>query len=58
MADKIVLMQGGKIIQVGTPDDLYDKPNSKYVADFIGSPSMNFIEGVISHAGGQGGFLC
>lgn len=50
MADKIVLMQGGRIIQMGPPDDLYDKPNSKYVADFIGSPSMNFIEGTISHS--------
>jgi len=48
MADKIVLMQDGKIVQVGTPDDLYDKPNSIFVADFIGSPSMNFIEGVLA----------
>ena len=47
MADKIVLMQGGKIEQVGTPDDLYDRPQTLFVADFIGSPSMNFIEGVI-----------
>ena len=44
MADKIVLMKGGDIEQVGVPDELYDRPVSKYAADFIGSPAMNFIE--------------
>ncbi len=53
MADKIVLMQGGRIVQVGTPDNLYDRPNSKYVADFIGSPAMNFISGVIKRDNGR-----
>ncbi len=48
MADKIVLMKGGRIEQVGTPDELYDHPVSLYAADFIGSPSMNFIEGEIA----------
>ena len=47
MADRIVLMQGGKIVQEGSPDEIYEKPNSKYVADFIGSPSMNFFDGEI-----------
>lgn len=47
MADKIVLMKGGDIEQVGTPDELYDQPVSKYAADFIGSPSMNFIDAEI-----------
>ncbi|TIT11317.1 MAG: ATP-binding cassette domain-containing protein, partial [Mesorhizobium sp.] len=42
MADKIVLMHAGRIMQIGTPDEVYERPNSKYVADFIGSPSMNF----------------
>lgn len=50
MADKIVLMHQGRIIQVGTPDDLYDLPNSKYVAEFIGSPTMNFLSGHIHRA--------
>jgi multiple sugar transport system ATP-binding protein len=36
MADKIVVMRAGKIEQIGTPDDVYDRPASKYVADFIG----------------------
>ncbi|MEO0429052.1 MAG: sn-glycerol-3-phosphate ABC transporter ATP-binding protein UgpC [Pseudomonadota bacterium] len=47
MADKIVLMKDGRIEQVGTPDDLYDHPETLYVADFVGSPSMNFIEGEV-----------
>ncbi len=53
MADVIVLMQGGRIVQMGTPDHIYEKPNSLYVADFIGSPSMNFIEGEIVSDGGS-----
>lgn len=48
MADKIVLMKGGKVEQLGTPDELYDRPISVYAADFIGSPSMNFVHGEIS----------
>jgi len=43
MADRIVLMKDGDIEQVGTPDELYDKPVSRYAAGFIGSPTMNFI---------------
>jgi multiple sugar transport system ATP-binding protein len=47
MADKIVVMQGGKIEQVGAPLELYDRPANTFVASFIGSPSMNMIEGVV-----------
>jgi len=47
MADKIVVMRAGKIEQIGTPDDVYDRPASKYVADFIGSSAINFLGGVI-----------
>ena len=43
MADRIVLIRDGKIEQQGTPSDLYDRPKTKYVAGFLGSPSMNFI---------------
>jgi len=57
MADKIVLMQGGRIVQMGTPDDLYDRPKSKYVADFIGSPAMNFVEGTIARKDGKPMFV-
>ena len=45
MADKIVVMQGGHIEQVGAPLDLYDRPANVFVASFIGSPSMNLMEG-------------
>ena len=43
MGDKIVVMNHGVIEQFGTPQDIYDKPASLFVADFIGSPSMNFL---------------
>ncbi|MCG6902111.1 MAG: sn-glycerol-3-phosphate ABC transporter ATP-binding protein UgpC [Rhodobacter sp.] len=45
MADKIVVMQDGVIEQIGSPLDLYDNPVNRFVAGFIGSPSMNFLEG-------------
>jgi multiple sugar transport system ATP-binding protein len=43
MADKLIVMRGGRVLQAGTPNDLYQRPNSIFVAGFIGSPSMNFI---------------
>ena len=43
MGDKIVVMNHGVIEQFGTPQDIYDKPASMFVADFIGSPPMNFL---------------
>ena len=47
MGDRIVVMKDGFIQQVDTPTKLYDKPCNKFVAGFIGSPQMNFIEGVL-----------
>jgi ABC-type sugar transport systems, ATPase components len=44
MADRIVIMNDGKIQQVGTPKELYDKPANKFVAGFIGSPATNFFD--------------
>ena len=43
LADKIVVLDGGKIAQIGTPLELYNHPANKFVAGFIGSPSMNFL---------------
>ena len=43
LADRIVVLDAGNIIQVGTPKDLYNKPANTFVAQFIGSPKMNFI---------------
>jgi multiple sugar transport system ATP-binding protein len=51
MADKIVVMHDGIVEQIGTPLELYDRPNNRFVAGFIGSPSMNFIEGKVKGAG-------
>ncbi len=52
MADTIVVMQDGRVEQAGSPLDLYDRPDNAFVATFIGSPSMNLIEGIVSHQGG------
>ena len=53
MADRIVVMKDGLIQQVDTPTKLYDKPSNKFVAGFIGSPQMNFIEGVLLKEDGK-----
>jgi multiple sugar transport system ATP-binding protein len=53
MADRIVVMHDGRIEQIGTPLDLYDHPNGLFVAQFIGSPAMNVIRGVLRR-GAQG----
>jgi len=52
MADKIVVMHDGQIEQIGAPLELYDRPGNRFVAGFIGSPAMNFLEGRISLNGG------
>ena len=46
LADKIVVLRAGHIEQVGSPMDLYQDPDNKFVAGFIGSPAMNFVNGV------------
>ena len=43
LADRIVIMNGGVIAQVGTPREVYDRPATEFVAGFIGSPAMNFM---------------
>lgn len=45
MADKIVVLRAGHIEQVGSPLDLYRTPRNRFVAEFIGSPKMNVIDG-------------
>ena len=52
MADQIVVMHDGRIEQVGSPLDLYDRPDNRFVAGFIGSPAMNFLDGSLDGAGG------
>ena len=53
MADKIVVLNDGNVEQVGTPLDLYDSPQNLFVATFIGSPSMNLLEGTYRTDGNE-----
>lgn len=48
LADRIVVMQAGRIEQIGTPLELYDYPTNEFVATFIGAPSMNLLSGELS----------
>ncbi|MBO0904228.1 ABC transporter ATP-binding protein [Jiella sonneratiae] len=47
MADRIVVMQGGRVEQIGKPLELYDRPSNLFVASFIGSPAMNMLKGSV-----------
>ncbi|MBL6275385.1 sn-glycerol-3-phosphate ABC transporter ATP-binding protein UgpC [Micromonospora fiedleri] len=47
LGDRVVIMRGGAIQQVGPPQELYDHPNNLFVAGFIGSPSMNFLPATV-----------
>ena len=61
LADRLVIMNSGNIEQVGRPSDVYHHPASRFVADFIGSPAMNMVEGEFDVEGqftfGKGGRL-
>ncbi len=52
LADRICVLRDGQVMQVGTPIDLYERPNSVFVAGFIGSPKMNFLTGDFAKAQG------
>jgi multiple sugar transport system ATP-binding protein len=54
LADRIVVLQAGRIEQVGTPMELYEHPCNLFVAGFIGSPGMNFIEATVQEASASG----
>ncbi len=51
LADKIVVLNGGVVQQIGTPIELYQRPANLFVAGFIGSPKMNFVDGKIAGIG-------
>jgi multiple sugar transport system ATP-binding protein len=51
LADRIVIMRGGVIEQIGTPDEVYNHPRSAFVAGFIGSPPMNFADAKLTADG-------
>ncbi|MBA4535729.1 sn-glycerol-3-phosphate ABC transporter ATP-binding protein UgpC [Bacillus aquiflavi] len=50
MGDRIMILNEGKIQQIGSPLDIYNKPANPFVATFIGSPPMNLAEGIINHS--------
>jgi multiple sugar transport system ATP-binding protein len=52
MADRIVVMNDGRIEQIGSPLELYDHPDNLFVAQFIGSPAMNVVNGILRRNGG------
>jgi len=52
LADKIVVLSAGRIMQVGTPDEIYNRPAAKFVAGFTGSPPMNFMPCTVGEGGG------
>ena len=54
LADRIAIMKGGHILQFASPHEIYNTPVNRYVAEFIGSPSMNFLEGTLTEAGFEG----
>ncbi|MCK1411421.1 sn-glycerol-3-phosphate ABC transporter ATP-binding protein UgpC [Bradyrhizobium sp. 76] len=53
LADRVVVMNKGRIEQIGTPNELYHKPATRFVAGFIGSPAMNFIPCRLQDVGGK-----
>ncbi len=58
LADRIVVMNAGKIEQVGAPLEVFDCPKTQFVASFIGSPQMNFLSGKIVFSGQTPSFEC
>jgi multiple sugar transport system ATP-binding protein len=54
MADRIAIMESGQLQQVGTPQEVYEVPANRFVAQFIGTPPMNALEGTFTSDGGAG----
>ncbi|MCB1490763.1 MAG: TOBE domain-containing protein, partial [Rhodobiaceae bacterium] len=51
MSDRIAVMSAGRLQQFGTPDDVYNRPANRFVAEFIGTPSMNLVDGAVTDTG-------
>src|SRR5882724_3609396 len=58
LADRIVVMKDGVIQQIGTPDEVYERPRNMFVASFLGNPAINYLEGSIDTDGGVPFFRC
>jgi len=57
MADRIAVMANGKVQQLGTPEDIYFRPANRFVAEFMGTPSMNFLAGTLTGEGKGSAFV-
>ncbi len=57
LGDRIVVMNRGEVCQVGTPLEVYDSPQNRFVAQFLGSPPMNFMEGRVQASGSGAEFV-
>ncbi len=53
LGDRVVVLRGGKVHQIGSPDDIYARPSDTFVATFIGSPQMNLYQGKIARDAGR-----
>ena len=58
LADRIAVMRSGLIQQLASPDEIYNRPVNKYVAGFIGSPEINFLNGLLERTKFQTVILC
>jgi len=54
LADKIVVLKDGEVMQVGSPMDLFNRPANEFVAGFLGSPKMNFFDGTLADVSDDG----
>jgi len=53
MGDRVGVMERGRLVQVGTPLEVYRRPRNRFVAGFVGTPPMSFLEGGLEEAGGE-----
>jgi len=58
LADRIVILKDGKVQQVGSPEEVYERPDNRFVAGFIGNPPINMMDAVVSRSGGDSIRLC
>jgi len=56
LADRIVVMRGGVVQQIGVPDEIYERPRNMFVASFLGNPPINFLEGTLTLRNDRLGF--
>ena len=58
LADRIVVMREGVVQQIGSPDEIYERPGNMFVAAFLGNPPINFVTGTLVDLDGAPGFAC